>query len=160
VTEIACPARDLVGERDLDHAPDRDTAFTARTQRVYGLSPMPLKEAAARILLMVASELTRTKLAHSVCDLREEFADLPPEVVEQAVLDCAEELLLQARIEHYIPLLAYRWARETLAASLASAPVATSVSRNKHAVGVASKGGGDPRLRLVERDHDYATHPA
>ena len=62
-----------------------------------------------------ASEATRKKLQRIPADLQCEFPDVPLEQISELVEVVAHRLLIGARFDNFVPLLAHRWARERLA---------------------------------------------
>jgi hypothetical protein len=65
---------------------------------------------------MQASPETITKLAHMIEEVRQEFPHLPAEHVERQAKLIANQLLLRANFDNFIPLLTARYLREQLAA--------------------------------------------
>jgi hypothetical protein len=65
---------------------------------------------------MQASPETITKLAHLTEEVRQEFPHLSAEHVEQQAKLIADELLVHANFDNFIPLLTSRYLREQLAA--------------------------------------------
>jgi hypothetical protein len=63
--------------------------------------------------LQLAGEL-RQKLEHMPQRLAEDFPDANPDQVEREVEDVAEGLMKTARFGDFVPVLAYRYAREHL----------------------------------------------
>jgi hypothetical protein len=65
---------------------------------------------------MQASPQTISKLSHLTAEVRQEFPNLPAEYVAQQAELIADDLLLHANFDNFIPLLATRYLRERLAA--------------------------------------------
>ena len=63
----------------------------------------------------MASHLeTQRRLAHVVERLSEAFPDVPSTVIKDEVRSISRPLILEARFCDYVPVLAYRFARERL----------------------------------------------
>ena len=65
--------------------------------------------------MTAASEPTRKKLQRIPVELQREFPDVPLEQISELVEVLAHQLLVAARFDNFVPLLAHRWARERLA---------------------------------------------
>ena len=65
--------------------------------------------------MTVPSEPTRKKLQRIPVELQREFPDVPLEQISELVEVLAHRLLVAARFDNFVPLLAHRWARERLA---------------------------------------------
>lgn len=63
--------------------------------------------------LDVTSE-TKEKIDKLPERLSEEFADVEPSTVEKEVAEVAQDILLDAKVEDFVPLLAHRYTRERL----------------------------------------------
>jgi hypothetical protein len=63
--------------------------------------------------LEVTSE-TKEKIDKLPERLSEEFADVEPSTVEKEVAEVAQDLLHDAKVEDFVPLLAHRYIRERL----------------------------------------------
>jgi len=65
--------------------------------------------------MTAASEAVRKKLQRIPAELQCEFPDVPLEQISELVEVLAHRLLIAARFDNFVPLLAHRWARERLA---------------------------------------------
>jgi len=64
--------------------------------------------------MTAASEPTRKKLQRIPVELQREFPDVPLQQISELVEVLAHRLLVAARFDNFVPLLAHRWARERL----------------------------------------------
>jgi hypothetical protein len=69
-----------------------------------------------------ASEATRKKLQRIPADLQCEFPDVPLEQISELVEVLSHRLLIAARFNNFVPLLAHRQARERLTTREESKP--------------------------------------
>jgi phage terminase Nu1 subunit (DNA packaging protein) len=65
--------------------------------------------------MTAASEATRKTLQRIPVELHREFPDVPLEQISELVEVLAHRLLVAARFDNFVPLLAHRLARERLA---------------------------------------------
>ncbi len=65
--------------------------------------------------MTAASEAVLKKLQRIPAELQCEFPDVPLEQISELVEVLAHRLLIAARFDNFVPLLAHRWARERLA---------------------------------------------
>ena len=73
---------------------------------------------------MIVRAATRSKIEHETKTLAREFPGLPYAVVAAEVEATAGRLIEHARIDDYIPVLVYRYAREALSSGESAPAIA------------------------------------